>query len=85
VFFKPAALNPPYADLVRGVLARLDANPIVQADSGEWAAAAKAARSCILALPKDAADWSSCEAPVRSAWPQSDMEKAKAKALVGLL
>lgn len=81
VFFKPKELNSPYADLVRDALAKLDANPIVQADDGQWAAPAKAARACILALPKDASDWSSCEAPVKAAWPQSAQQKAKADAL----
>jgi|GEM_PF-1970542 len=80
-FFKPAQLNPPYTELVRSALARLDANPIVQADDGQWAAPARAARTCILALPKDALDWSSCEAPVKLAWPQSAQQKAKADAL----
>lgn len=81
VFFKPAKLNPPYAELLRHALTKLDANPIVQADQGEWAAAAKAARACVLALPKDAGDWSSCEAPVKAAWPQTPQQKAKAQAL----
>lgn len=80
-FFNPAKLNPPYADLVRGALAKLDANPIVRADDGQWAAAAKAARACILALPKDASDWSSCETPVKAAWPQTPQQAAKAHAL----
>jgi len=81
VFFKPAKLNPPYVDLVRRALTKLDANPIVQADQGEWAAPAKVARTCVLALPKDADDWSSCEAPVKAAWPQTpQMPQQKAEA-----
>lgn len=63
-------LDAPYPQLVRRAMRQLDANPIVQADEGQWAAAAKAARTCILALPPDASDWSACVEPVGAAWPK---------------
>jgi hypothetical protein len=70
VFLDERGLNAPYPQLLRRALRQLDGNPIVQADESEWAAAAKAARACILASPPGAAGWSGCAAPVKAAWPK---------------
>lgn len=67
-------LDAPYPELVHRAMRQLDANPIVQADEGPWAAAAKAARTCILALPPKAHAWSTCVEPVKAAWPKPAIE-----------
>lgn len=83
VFLDAGGLSAPYPQMLRRALRQLDDNPIVQADESEWAAAAKAARSCILASPPTAHDWSACIAPAMAAWPKPALDIPKAPALAG--
>lgn len=77
VFLDAGGLSAPYPQMLRRALRQLDDNPIVQADESEWAAAAKAARTCILASPTEAAGWSRCAAPAKAVWPKSFPEDRK--------
>lgn len=71
-------LGDTYARLLRDTIAGLDGNALVRADSGAWAAAGQAARSCALARPL--AQWGSCVVAIKSLQPRRG---AQARAAAG--
>lgn len=69
-FISAGSLDAALTQQMREALRKLGDNPLVTADQGEWAAAAKAARECIALMPPERNDWMSCRRPVKAAWPR---------------